>query len=928
MKRFKIALSVCLLLLFALPVYGQTVYVGRSEINAVKSKVQAGQQPWASAYSAVIKSANSALNMAPRSVVDNGGPAGANFDKHSYGDDKTYDGDGIHDTSANKEDSKAFYAMSGAIQDLGLAYAFTGDDRYARKAIDLLYHWCVNPNTYMRPSTINYAPHTPGGHDHGAITIYSATPPMAFGTSFVLGHPYWSTKGSNAEAKVKQWMVDMHRSAVTNVETANNNFFTRYLETRGTLAALIGNRSDLNKVFDLWKSHIRFSVKPNGRLHREAGRTKGIDYSIYGLEPFARIAMMARHHGVDLWSWEDGQGGTPLRRAYDFLLPYVLDPNMPKKWIDAGFQQIVPVNKEPLSSAYEMAYAIYKKSDYLKVAQMGSRKTWITLMFSQAPAIGSPAPEPAPGAGDLPLVEIKAPSVGTSVTAPTVLNVEAAVVNDNGQIDKVEFFVNETKLGEVTNTPYRCEWKVQAGGSYKLTAKLRDKLGRTSTSDPVTVTATTSKSSSPVPTEGVILYPVADTYVRDGSYATKNFDREALVVKNSTSSYTRESFVRFNLSNVSGSVDRAVLRLYPVSVAGAGHVNAVALVDQHSWSETTLTWNSRPSSGGMLASWTPVEGKPVEVDVTDAVRKALSSGKQLSLRIYAPSKGGGQDIAHYGSKEDNNTSRRPALVLSSSGGNAIEAPEYSGTDGGLIAKVTASSHDGNVPANSIDGSYSTRWSAEGTSQWIQYELKSETTIQKIGIAWHDGNKRTAYFEVKVSLDGSNWKQIFSGSSSGKTDKMEFYQTTTATARFVRIIGKGNSRNKWNSITEVAIGESAAMAALGKNAESMQLETANLAGEESAALPDQFSLDQNYPNPFNPTTTIQYRLPQAATVRLAIYNVAGQLVKVLVNGQQEAGQYRVEWDGRDQAGHSVASGLYLYRIEAGSFTDHRTMMLIK
>src|SRR5690606_16500041 len=154
------------------------------------------------------------------------------------------------------------------------------------------------------------------------------------------------------------------------------------------------------------------------------------------------------------------------------------------------------------------------------------------------------------------------------------------------------------------------------------------------------------------------------------------------------------------LSNVSGSVDRAVLRLYPVSVAGAGHVNAVALVDQHSWSETTLTWNSRPSSGGMLASWTPVEGKPVEVDVTDAVRKALASGKQLSLRIYAPSKGGGQDIAHYGSKEDNNASLRPALVLASSSSGAVEGPEYAGNEGATLYPV--------ADTYVRDGSYATK----------------------------------------------------------------------------------------------------------------------------------------------------------------------------------------------------------------------------
>lgn len=88
------------------------------------------------------------------------------------------------------------------------------------------------------------------------------------------------------------------------------------------------------------------------------------------------------------------------------------------------------------------------------------------------------------------------------------------------------------------------------------------------------------------------------------------------------------------------------------------------------------------------------------------------------------------------------------------------------------------------------------------------------------------------------------------------------------------------------------------------------------------------LSQNYPNPFNPETTISFQMPKAAPVRLAIYNVKGQLVKVLHDGTASQGDNSVVWDGTDAGGNAVSSGIYFSRLESGSKTEIRKMMLMK
>lgn len=94
------------------------------------------------------------------------------------------------------------------------------------------------------------------------------------------------------------------------------------------------------------------------------------------------------------------------------------------------------------------------------------------------------------------------------------------------------------------------------------------------------------------------------------------------------------------------------------------------------------------------------------------------------------------------------------------------------------------------------------------------------------------------------------------------------------------------------------------------------------------VPADFSLCQNYPNPFNPTTKISYTISKASSVHLSVFNILGQMVKVLANRVQPAGTYSVEWDGTSQSGQKLASGIYFYKLSAGENTSMKKMVMLK
>ncbi|MEU1811778.1 polysaccharide lyase family 7 protein [Micromonospora sp. WMMD1076] len=144
-----------------------------------------------------------------------------------------------------------------------------------------------------------------------------------------------------------------------------------------------------------------------------------------------------------------------------------------------------------------------------------------------------------------------------------------------------------------------------------------------------------------------------------------------------------------------------------------------------------------------------------------------------------------------------------ALVIASIGTTAGPAhavgPQLS------VSSVTASADDGNVPANTLDGNLSTRWSAEGDGAWIRYDLGSSVTVGSVSLAWHQGDTRRQTFSVQTSTDANSWTTVVNQKQTAGTSlQLENHDFADRSARYLRIVGYGNTYNDWNSITETRI----------------------------------------------------------------------------------------------------------------------------
>ncbi|WNR45978.1 CBM96 family carbohydrate-binding protein [Paenibacillus roseipurpureus] len=164
---------------------------------------------------------------------------------------------------------------------------------------------------------------------------------------------------------------------------------------------------------------------------------------------------------------------------------------------------------------------------------------------------------------------------------------------------------------------------------------------------------------------------IDDSSVRDGTSADTNQAGSTsltVLTKKDAIGWNREGFLKFDFNNFTGTVKEAFITLYPTRTDSIGIQNTVALISDNNWTESGITWNSRPASGTILGTYTITSGTPLTIDVTSQVQAAMSTGKVVSIRVYpaTATASGPASQVEYASSESLNKIQRPVLKINAS----------------------------------------------------------------------------------------------------------------------------------------------------------------------------------------------------------------------------------------------------------------------
>jgi len=310
-----------------------------ADLARAKEKFQARDDTTREVVDDIRKDADKALTVKPLSVVDKEftPPSG---DKHDYASLSPYwwpdpakpdaggkpyiRKDGQFNPEREKYDEPRIKDLEGAVEPLSLAYYFTGDEKYAKKAAELIRVWFFDDKTRMNPN-MKYSQFRPGYDDLRPAGILESNHLRAVvnADGLLSGSKSWSAEDS---AKLKAWFRELLTYITTseqgkNEQDAPNNHGTWHSVQSATYALYLGDEEQAKKIILRGRDRIASQIEPDGRQPQELERTNAFDYSRFNILAHQDLAMLGQRVGLDLWNYQTPDGRS-LRKAIDFLLPY------------------------------------------------------------------------------------------------------------------------------------------------------------------------------------------------------------------------------------------------------------------------------------------------------------------------------------------------------------------------------------------------------------------------------------------------------------------------------------------------------------------------------------------------------------------------------------------------------------------------------
>jgi hypothetical protein len=380
LMKFKYVIALCALL-WLHRTYAQLPEVfllNPKHMADKKAAYKSGDAKVSQQVNAVVKIADGHLGDKPASVMEKSlaPPSGSKHDYMSmapyfWPDPKKTDGlpyirkDGQRNPEIKKiVDHALLSELETRCKYLSLAYYFTGDEKYAAKANELLKVWFIDADTRMNPN-LNYAQAIMGVNDGRGIGIIETRclANLADWLGLLAGSKSFPAQNSAAiKDWYKQYLTWMTTSKNGKDEhNAKNNHGTHYDVQEVTFALFTGNTDLAKQVLNAAKKRIDLQVEPEGQQKLELERTNALGYSTMNLDGWVNMAMLGDRAGVDLWNYTSNDGRS-IHKAIDWLMPYALG-NQPFK-----YQQISPYNKDELYRPVLLMGLKQSDATYLKTA--------------------------------------------------------------------------------------------------------------------------------------------------------------------------------------------------------------------------------------------------------------------------------------------------------------------------------------------------------------------------------------------------------------------------------------------------------------------------------------------------------------------------------------------------------------------------------
>jgi len=295
------------------------------------------------AYRHLLEAADAALKKNDLSVTDKGmtPPGGSKHDYLSlsaywWPDDRKTDGlpwirkDGqVNPASKNDQsDGVRLADFTARVQNLTLAWYFSGEQKYADKAASLLRTWFIAPQTRMNPN-LNFAQGVPGisaGRNAGVLDGRYFSTRIVDSLVLLQGNRAWQ---DHDEQQMRTWLQDYLRwlqgSAIAKKESrTENNHGNWYLTQVAGIAGYLGDNALVRDMAQRMENKLDLQLKPDGTQPAELARTRSFHYSYFNLQAISLMAVLAHKHGIDLWHYQTPQGGS-LLRSLDFMAQFTDD---------------------------------------------------------------------------------------------------------------------------------------------------------------------------------------------------------------------------------------------------------------------------------------------------------------------------------------------------------------------------------------------------------------------------------------------------------------------------------------------------------------------------------------------------------------------------------------------------------------------------